>query len=576
MSSNVNNVDYLNQNRSWMGLFQVALQMHPDLEKIMPLDKKKDLLHEDHYWKALKNKDITILHSDEYLIKNAFNLDKDELSHYQLKKLFTYLQDKKNILLAGGYPTIQFLGLDIDDYSSSDIDLYILNNKDQDNINGEESELEGENQKQKNIPNNSLDTFHGLIEFLDQTFKITKIYSHTDTQSGVFNIYCQKLNRVIQIIGTHATSVSEIFNSFDSSYCKCGLYMGSTYVAYDTLYTKSTKTTMFYWRYPKKCRVNKACKMGLKIYGHPEYIYDPDLESGENPFQYKRSREGILRDFTPVKTWINEYSEEMITIPIRQNAKYSTDLVMYYNLVVNSRFMMLDLDKFVYPSVDIIDLLKKNINYVQPLYRIRQFPSPIFTTDIIEMKKGGIMSKDCPYYSSEHNCSSFFIPIGKEFGDESIKKILDQIDKLTEKATKKIFKEHFPKSKQWYQSLVRKSMPIDDDKKVDNESNESEESEESDNDSYENIDGSYHRIKIKLLNNYDADNKSLKINVDVIKNNQLKQIETLDDLRNILTYGCKAKFELYIKDFWILKREMHDKKRMCGYSVICKSITIVE
>ena len=161
-------------------------------------------------------------------------------------------------------------------------------------------------------------------------------------QAGVFSIKCNKLKRTIQIIGTHSKSPSEIFNSFDSSYCKCGLQSGETYVTFDALYAKKTNTALFYVTYPKESRTHKALGLGLKIFGYDiAKLCKDKIQANKNgdakqedTFKFRRTKEGMMRDFEPVKKWMNKYDNIMCNNVFNPLNYYDgTGLEKYVSLV---------------------------------------------------------------------------------------------------------------------------------------------------------------------------------------------------------------------------------------------------
>ncbi len=511
---------------------------HPELNQLVPEDKKQELqiIDEDVYWEALKNKDYSILNNDNHLIKNAFEFKDSE--HEQSRILFNYFKDKPAFFVAGGYPTLQYLEKDLENYLESDIDVFILN--------------------KDNNQNQTL-TCKEFVEFLDKTFGIIEIRSYTDINAGVFSIKCKNFRRIIQVIGTEAQSISEIFSSFDTSYCKCGLYMGNTYITYDAKYAKEKKTAMFYLKYPKTKRVNKAHNLGLKIYGMPDY--EPKEEK-ESLFKFLRTKEGMLRDFTPVKNWLKDYSNT-VCIKLQNSLKntiLSLSLLRYNNIEnANSKFVSINNDN-VFPNSNDFKNLKMKINYIKsnsPMYMLYPKEYPTFTTGIIEMTKGGLQQIGM-FRNSDIQCCQFFIPIGVEFGDNATLNTLSNVDQKIKTLANTFMTSVFPKEIMNYNFIVRDSVVLEDDENQ----------------------VPYKRIKVNILNDYDYDTKKLKLNINLItQKGETKHIVDMNELRKEFKYGCKARFEIFIDKFWISKNSKNYKgtiSRDCGCSMICKTITIVE
>ena len=186
------------------------------------------------YWKSIEyNKIMT--HS-KFLLENKFKYKYNN----KLQKFYEYIKSNPYICVAGGYPTLMFLGRNLNDYKDSDIDVYVM----------EESEN----------PKNTLE----LIEFLDNNFKIQ--FQQINNCKSVFNCIIDGCSRTLQIISTQFRNVNEIFKSFDMGYIKCGLYLGKTIVTYDAIYSKNKNMT--YINFPNKTRINKAYEKNMKVYGY--------------------------------------------------------------------------------------------------------------------------------------------------------------------------------------------------------------------------------------------------------------------------------------------------------------------
>jgi hypothetical protein len=532
---------------------------------------------EEIYWKALKENDTAILYSDKYLLKDEFVFDPMSTNDKNLKELFEYVEKESNITIAGGYPTLYFLNKYINGYPYSDIDIYIMNKK---------------NQKE---------TCKDLLLFLDNKYGIDKFLTYTDIEMGVFNVKCKSIDRTIQIIGTCANTPAEILSQYDCAHNKCCVYMGNTYITIDAHYAKCHKTTMFY-KAPGRYRFIKAKLLGLKIFNFPEiksndsssdeeslnksssdeesssdgdsysisigntsydeiYTYKSMIKKNKQKFCFQRTLNGILRDFTPVKQWCDEYKNQMssyldVKLPFKE--RYDSTLAKYYNLLNFcdfENFVKFDIDTFKFPNQFKKDYMDKNSeSSSRLLYYIFQNFYQMFTTNVIKLKGYHMYSKDSAYYYNKMD-TQIRIPIGKEFGDESTEQLLFAIDKKCESNFNQLFKNHFPKDKMQYTPIVRQY--------------------ESDNSDY-----SYNRFKAVFKHYYDKDNDQYVLDVDVIKNGECINIKSADELRDLLTPGTKIKCECYFKYFWIFKTIMHynrhSRERPCGSTIICKKITIVD
>lgn len=172
------------------------------------------------------------LNSNDYdftLLKNDFELVYED----NTKKLFDYLEDKEDIICAGGYMTQMNYRLPFK--KSSDIDLFIR----------------------------SIEAIRSTIEFIKETYTVI---SYTVINSVAINIICEGM-REIQIIYTNFNSVIELLSSFNASYMKNAYYMGDTYTTYDAKWTKQNKKTYFY----TSARQNQIEKIS---YYDLEVIYD--------------------------------------------------------------------------------------------------------------------------------------------------------------------------------------------------------------------------------------------------------------------------------------------------------------
>lgn len=186
------------------------------------------------YWKALEfNK--TLLH-EKFLLEDKFKYSYNN----KLKKFYDFIKTNPKICIAGGYPSLMFLGKDLKDYPDSDIDIYVMEKKD------------------------SLNETINLLNFLTRTYNVS-ITDHKHSRS-VFNVKVEGCSRVLQVIIISISSIQKILNSFDMGYIKCALYLGHTYTTYDAIYSKNTGVS--YTKYPNRVRINKAYDKGIKVHDY--------------------------------------------------------------------------------------------------------------------------------------------------------------------------------------------------------------------------------------------------------------------------------------------------------------------
>lgn len=230
------------------------------------------------YWKSLQYK--CALTSNHYLIKDAF----DWTEEYDLEPLYDYLMNEPNICIAGGYPTLLFLGKDTQDFSG-DIDIYIFRSTNHDMI----------------------DTLQRFTNIIQREYGIKHIDKIGPSEChSVFNIYTC-LPRPIQIIGTCDTSLSEIIRQFDASHNRCAWYMGHTYVTYDALYAKERMMTYFIKNHYNHKRLNKAHQLGFEIFQYPDYQL-PSYFKFVDVCYRRMPLITMLALFTPIALWYHEYT----------------------------------------------------------------------------------------------------------------------------------------------------------------------------------------------------------------------------------------------------------------------------
>lgn len=272
---------------------------HLDLEDILNLRytiNNFETLDEIIYWKSLEHKKVLI--SDHYLLKNEFEwiIEKGQES---LIYIYEYLKNEPNICIAGGYPTIQFLNKPISEFPNSDIDVYIFNDH-------------------KN-------TLKNFLEHLDKHIGMRRIEFHGKhfDKKSIYNIYLKGINRPIQVIGIINESISSILRQYDASHVRCCLYLGNTYVTYDAKYSKKINTTYFYKNKNNYGRLNKAHKLGLKIFHLPKYV--PHILSMKRSKLCHYTIKNVIYDFTPVENWIKSYTRGQYIENRNQLIKLSLD-----------------------------------------------------------------------------------------------------------------------------------------------------------------------------------------------------------------------------------------------------------
>jgi len=481
--------------------------------------------HENIYWEALRMKKYEILLNDAYLIKNDFEFNVNEQP--ELRKIFDYIKRQPRMCIAGGYPTLQYINKALSDFPDSDIDIFITNPY-------EESCF------------CEIDVLQEFIEFLGDD--ISEITSYTNAMASVYNIKCKNINRMLQIIGIYAETISEIFNQFDASHCKCCVYMGDTYVSYDAKYSKDTNTTVFYNTCPKIHRYNKAIKLGLNVY-NCSHICE---EIQRNLFIVPRTIQDMLNNFRCVKNWMNSYNN-VICISV-------TPTINELHPVVLSRYDKLTAIENICPIVA-HSFLSNKILYMggTMLVKINKFS---IITDEIDMKIGGLHQKDHPF----SNNNRLFIPLGTDYGSSILlnsliflektlksmaeKYIYDNCDIFLEKTLKSMAEKYIYDNCEWecpgkmmYISFIKESK---------------------------NPNLVYKGISTSISTKIPTSGFVNKINVNFVnKDNTLIHIDSLEKLREKFPLKCKAKFEIYMDKLWI-------ESTRYGFSFKCKTIIMAK
>lgn len=238
-----------------------------------------DDINELVYWKSLEHRKI-LLH-DTYLIADQIQLHIET----NLEPLYNFLKLHDNICIAGGYPTLQYLNKNFSDHPCSDIDVYIF---------GTLSCIK--------------ETLQLFLQFLDSSFSITSIQS-LGISSSIFNIKLSDTPRIIQIIGTHYRSISEIIRQFDASHNRCCWYLGHSYITYDAMYAKTRQLTYFTKNHLNYTRLNKAHNLGLQIFHLPHYTITKDPIHRKPRFKNRDFNiEDMIKQFHPYSQWYNDYS----------------------------------------------------------------------------------------------------------------------------------------------------------------------------------------------------------------------------------------------------------------------------
>jgi hypothetical protein len=514
----------------WLNMFSQSVKRYPDLIKMIPDDKQKELDElDDDYWIALQHKDMFILRNNAHLIKNAFRFNDCESE--SLKKLFDYLKNSPHLCVAGGYPTLQYLEKNLSDFQESDIDIFLLGLRDKEIL--ENDDCSGYNKEAKHYFNYFVKEF---VNFLDDQFTIDKITSYTDMEACVFNIHCKKLSRTIQLISTKYDTVAELLNTFDLTHCKCALYLGDTYVTPDAEYAKRYNTTFCLHTYYKPKRLNKAYNLGLTIYGMHNYTIIPVNE--KNAFNFLRTKEGMLRDFISAD-WINKYSRDSIMYLPSFNIPADKKLPRYEKLREWGKFIPISRNTFPLNN-DFAKLIEK-ASKKNGFHMVSPKIYPLLTTGIIDMNvKGcGIRNINNTYITNESQCTSFYIPLTN---DNDTLQTLSNIDKNILETIKN-FPNQF--TKEGYTPLIRSDFK-----------------------------NQYKRISVAIKHRIDSTTGKVQLDIDLIKNGKKIHVTNLDELRHhIKNNGNKASFEIYIDKFW-LTVYTHRNSLHYACHLTCKTIIL--
>lgn len=248
-------------------------------------------IEEMKYNDAIVNNNHFYLDDMNKLIKNSFDMTYE---NDQIKELFDFVKMNNSLCIAGGYMAIQYHERNLKEFESSDIDVYIFKN------------------------NNLKDMMLLLLTFIDDKFGIQSItsYNKKDTlinisaasaaSTGVFNIKCNNLNRVIQIICTRYYNLAELLSDYDTGYCKVGYYQGNTYVSPDAKFTKDTNLVYIYRKYLRMKRLEKINKFKFHILNkhilNKINIYEENNYK-QNPITYEITLEEVYNNCVPIDIW---------------------------------------------------------------------------------------------------------------------------------------------------------------------------------------------------------------------------------------------------------------------------------
>jgi hypothetical protein len=200
--------------------------------------KYRDLIYYRH---ALEKK---LLYSLSYFLEDEFTLP---FLNNSIQTLLDYVNERSDLLIAGGFPTQLYMGKIPKE--SSDIDIYVLAN---------------ELIKNGEVLSASLiEQVKELINFLEISYTVIGMVR---VGPSVYTIYVKEIEHPIQIIVTTNGTPAEILSSFDNSHNRCGIYKGHTYIGRDTKLSHQKMVTYFYST-PKASRYQKAIDLGFKIFG---------------------------------------------------------------------------------------------------------------------------------------------------------------------------------------------------------------------------------------------------------------------------------------------------------------------
>jgi hypothetical protein len=287
--------------------------------------------------------DYFCVNSDDYLLRNEFEF-KGESDYC---KLWDYLKDNENVILAGGYMTSMLFGIDF--FPTSDIDLFVRR-----------------------------DRFMEVISFIRDNFDIVR---YEKVCSLVMNIVLNDGRRNIQIIVKDFDKVSNLLDDFDMCHSKCAYYLGNTYHTYDAEYAKDNKVTMSFQNV-RVDRAEKAEKYGLKLFNRNMYFREPKgVEEFVNYFDYdmRKSQEfHSRREMNNAIVVADHFHPEFFlnfgcTSGLEDRSSYNfdfyefTDSVLYEEIDLNCK-------DFAFDSSDkIMKATRYNYHHYTNIYKMVQF-----------------------------------------------------------------------------------------------------------------------------------------------------------------------------------------------------------
>ena len=240
----------------------------------------------------------------------------------------------------------------------------------------------------------------------------------------------------------------------------------------------------------------------------------------------------------------------------------------------------------------------------EPEKQSAQGEKMIVVTDQIKLEKGGIPKCDGTYRKTENDCMYIWVPLlkdskgGRELCEKvllpidkyNLKKIVDEknkdfLVKIDESGKPKPFKDLK------YVPCVREFTPGegDDDDASAAGSDDEEDNKKSKGKGKSNANNqeSYDRVKVKISTKWDPNaakdaEKEIDTNVYLVneKGKPKKQkVETMEDLRALVTWKSVVRLALEFSKFWVMKNVEKDgdkKTRKCGMAIKCLSIFIEE
>jgi hypothetical protein len=218
------------------------------LRQVSTLNKAYNTKYREliYYRHALEKK---LLYSLSYFLEDEFTVP---VLNDSIQMLLDYVNERPDLLIAGGFPTQLYMGKI--PKGTSDIDIYILAN---------ESIKNGDL-----LPASLIEQVKELIYFLEISFSVIGIVR---VGPSVYTIYVEEIEHPIQMIVTTNGTPAEILSSFDNSHNRCGIYKGHTYIGGDTKLSHQLGVSYFYST-PKLCRYQKAIELGFNVFGLTDAI----------------------------------------------------------------------------------------------------------------------------------------------------------------------------------------------------------------------------------------------------------------------------------------------------------------